>query len=81
MKRKISIIGATLIALAITGCGSVAGNLTANKIQLLTGYGPATMTGVTNGSTCSVNNKDAVKVGTSSKGGAMKVTVPSQTTD
>lgn len=36
----------------------------------------ATMTNVTNGSAATVNSKTAVKVGTSSKGGDMTITVP-----
>ena len=36
-----------------------------------------TLTAGTNGSSCTVNGKDGIKVGTSSKGGTMTVTVPS----
>ena len=39
-----------------------------------------TLTAGTNGSTCTVNGKDGIKVGTSSKGGDMSVTVPAGTT-
>lgn len=39
-----------------------------------------TLTAGTNGSSASVNGEDAIKVGTSSKGGDMTVTVPSGTT-
>lgn len=34
----------------------------------------------TNGSSCTVNSKDGIKVGTSSKGGDMTITVPANTT-
>lgn len=39
-----------------------------------------TLTAGTNGSKCTVNEKDGIKVGTSSKGGDMSVTVPAGTT-
>lgn len=39
-----------------------------------------TLTAGTNGSTCTVNGKDGIKVGTSSKGGDMTITVPANTT-
>lgn len=39
-----------------------------------------TLTAGTNGSTCTVNGKEGIKVGTSSKGGDMSVTVPAGTT-
>lgn len=40
----------------------------------------ATMTAGTNGSTAKVNDKDAIKVGTSNKGGDMTITVPTGAT-
>ena len=40
----------------------------------------ATMTAGTNGTACTVNGKEGVKVGTSSKGGDMKITVPAGAT-
>ena len=40
----------------------------------------ATMAAGTNGSACTVNGKDGIKVGTSSKGGDMKITVPAGAT-
>lgn len=40
----------------------------------------ATMTAGTNGSTCTVNGKDGIKVGTSKAGGDMTITVPSGAT-
>lgn len=46
-----------------------------------TGYTAATMTAGTNGSACTVNDNDGIKVGTSKKGGDMTVTVPSGATD
>ena len=39
-----------------------------------------TLTAGTNGSACQVNNQDGIKVGTSSKGGDMSITVPANTT-
>ena len=39
-----------------------------------------TMTAGTNGSTCTVNGIDGIKVGTSSKGGDMTITVPAGAT-
>lgn len=39
-----------------------------------------TLTAGTNGSTCTVNNQEGIKVGTSSKGGDMSITVPANTT-
>jgi len=39
-----------------------------------------TLTAGTNGSACKVNNQDGIKVGTSSKGGDMTITVPANTT-
>ncbi|MBR6345851.1 MAG: chitobiase/beta-hexosaminidase C-terminal domain-containing protein [Bacteroidales bacterium] len=39
-----------------------------------------TLTAGTNGSSATVNSEDAIKVGTSSKGGSMSVTVPAGTT-
>ena len=39
-------------------------------------WNDATMTAGTNGSTCTVNLHDGIKVGTSSKGGDMTITVP-----
>ncbi len=40
----------------------------------------ATMTAGTNGTACTVNGKDGIKVGTSSKGGDMQITVPAGAT-
>lgn len=40
----------------------------------------ATMTAGTNGSACTVNGKDGIKVGSSSKGGDMQITVPAGAT-
>ena len=40
----------------------------------------ATMTAGTNGSACKVNGKDGIKVGSSSKGGDMQITVPAGAT-
>lgn len=40
----------------------------------------ATMTAGTNGTACTVNGKDGIKVGTSSKGGDMQITVPASAT-
>ena len=40
----------------------------------------ATMTAGTNGTACTVNEKDGVKVGTSKKGGDMQITVPAGAT-
>ena len=40
----------------------------------------ATMTAGTNGSACTVNGKEGIKVGTSSKGGDMQITVPAGAT-
>ena len=40
----------------------------------------ATMAAGTSGSTCTVNGKEGIKVGTSSKGGDMKITVPAGAT-
>ena len=45
-----------------------------------TGYTAATMTAGTNGSSCTVNSYSGIKVGTSSKGGDMSITVPSGAT-
>ena len=45
------------------------------------GYTAATMTAGTNGSACTVDDEDGIKVGTSSKGGNMSVTVPANATD
>ena len=42
--------------------------------------GDATMTAGTNGSACKVNGKDGIKVGSSSKGGDMQITVPAGAT-
>lgn len=42
--------------------------------------GDATMAAGTNGSTCTVNEKAGIKVGTSSKGGDMRITVPAGAT-
>ena len=39
-----------------------------------------TLTAGTNGSTCTVNDQNGIKVGTSSKGGDMSITVPANTT-
>lgn len=39
-----------------------------------------TLTAGTNGSACKVNEKDGIKLGTSSKGGDMTITVPANTT-
>lgn len=39
-----------------------------------------TLTAGTNGSACTVNNNDGIKIGTSSKGGDMTITVPAYTT-
>ena len=39
-----------------------------------------TLAGVTNGSACTVNGKDGIKVGTSKADGAMTITVPAYTT-
>ena len=52
---------------------------------LIVGSGSAwaadvTLTAGTNGSACKVNNQDGIKLGTSSKGGDMTITVPANTT-
>ena len=41
----------------------------------------ATMAAGTNGSTCTVNGTDGIKVGTSKKGGDMTITVPAGATE
>ena len=45
-----------------------------------TGYTLVTMTAGTNGSACTVNGEDGIKVGTSKAGGDMLITVPSGST-
>ncbi len=61
---------------------SVASNKEVNTVDASpeTGYTAATMTAGTNGSSCTVNGYDGIKVGTSSKGGDMSITVPSGAT-
>ena len=46
----------------------------------VTGNPAATIAAGTNGSACTVNEKDGIKVGTSSKGGSMTITVPANAT-
>jgi len=46
-----------------------------------TSYTSATMAAGTNGSTCTVNNKSGIKIGTSKAGGTMTITVPTTATE
>ena len=61
---------------------AVGSNKKANSVHASpeTGFTAATMTAGTNGSSCTVNTYSGIKVGTSSKGGDMSVTVPSGAT-
>lgn len=54
--------------------------LTISTVQLWATETAATMTAGTNGSTCTVNGKGGIKVGTSKAGGDMTITVPSGAT-
>jgi len=73
-------LGATMAV----GVGVAVG--TSGKVEQLNasadvGYTAATMTAGTNGSSCTVNGNNGIKVGTSKKGGDMTVTVPQGATD
>lgn len=70
------------LAMAIGVGVAVASNKEVTRVDASpeTGYTAATMTAGTNGSSCTVNGYVGIKVGTSSKGGDMSITVPSGTT-
>lgn len=69
-KKLGAILLGAILALGV-GAGIGAGRVETGKAAPTV----ATMTAVENGSAAKVNNKDAIKVGTSSKGGNMKITV------
>lgn len=55
--------------------------LTAHWKESTGSWQDATMTGVTEGTSCTVNGINGIKVGTSKKGGAMSITVPGTATE
>ena len=73
MKKLSKFLGFALSAVMIFGFGFNFSQHSFEKASAL----DATMATGTNGSAATVNEKSGIKVGTSSKGGDMKVTVPS----
>lgn len=83
MNKLFSKIAGLSIGLAMAiGVGVAAGSKEVSPVHASpeTGFTSATMTAGTNGSSCTVNTYSGIKVGTSSKGGDMSITVPSGAT-
>lgn len=68
------------IILKVTNNHAIKGEVTITQAKKGGSSGPATMAAGTNGSTATVNNKEAIKVGAASKGGDMTITVPAGAT-
>ena len=75
--RQKSLLSKLMLLLAVLFVG--AGTVWATDYST-TETSNVTLTAGTNGSACTVNGKDGIKVGTSKAGGTMTVTVPSGTT-
>lgn len=82
-KKTMKIAGWALgLSLAVAGIGMAVGTSAKGAVETRASYATATaatMTAGTNGSDAEVNGHAAIKVGTSSKGGDMSITVPAGT--